>query len=67
MITNTVPNVQLLATLVDFNDEEESEYRFLVDGKHTKYVTVDPGVLPKNDGTFATVLITILPPFPPGD
>jgi predicted Ser/Thr protein kinase len=68
MVTpKTNSNVQLLATLVDSNDEEESEYRFLVDEKHVKYVTVDPGVFPKNDRTFAPVLITMLPPFPPGD
>ncbi|KAL6804000.1 hypothetical protein J3E68DRAFT_422923 [Trichoderma sp. SZMC 28012] len=34
-------NVQLLAVLVDWNDEEEGEYHFLVDGKDTKYVTVE--------------------------
>jgi len=67
MTAKTSTNLQLLATLVDSNDEEESEYRFLVDEKHVKYVTVDPGVLPKNDRTFAPVLIAMLPPFPPGD
>ncbi|KAI0490601.1 hypothetical protein F4859DRAFT_13847 [Xylaria cf. heliscus] len=61
------PNIQILATLVDFNDEEESEYRMLVDNKHVKYITVDPGVFPKDDRTFAPVLIEMLPPFPPGD
>lgn len=66
MIAKTNSNIQLLATLVDFEDEEESEYRFLVDDKHVKYVTVDPGVFPKDDRTFAPVLIAMLPPFPPG-
>ncbi|KAK4040024.1 alpha-galactosidase a precursor [Parachaetomium inaequale] len=60
-------HVQLLAALVDFDDKEESEYRFLVDGRHVKYVTVDPGVLPKDDRTFAPVLLPLLPPFPLGD
>ncbi|GAB0132885.1 hypothetical protein EsDP_00001306 [Epichloe bromicola] len=60
-------NVKLLATLVDINDVDESEYRFLVDEKHVKYVTVDPGVLPKDDRTFAPILIPTLPPFPTGD
>ncbi|KAL6696518.1 hypothetical protein J3F84DRAFT_299583 [Trichoderma pleuroticola] len=60
-------NVQLLAVLVDWDDEEEGEYRFLVDGKDTKYVTVDPGVLPKDNRTFGPILIPLLPPFPPGD
>ncbi|KAK3377295.1 hypothetical protein B0T24DRAFT_666059 [Lasiosphaeria ovina] len=60
-------NVQLLATLVDSDDKEEGEYRFLVDGTHVKYVTVAPGVLPKDDRTFAPVVLAGLPPFPPGD
>ncbi|KYK61638.1 hypothetical protein DCS_02781 [Drechmeria coniospora] len=60
-------NVQLLATLVDFDDEEEGEYRFLIDGKHVKYVTVDPGVLPKDDRTFAPIFLPLLPSFPVGD
>lgn len=60
-------NVQLLATLVDSDDNDESEYRFMVDGKHVKYVTVDPGVLPRDGRTFAPILLATLPPFPPGD
>ncbi|KAI0542037.1 hypothetical protein GGR58DRAFT_510393 [Xylaria digitata] len=60
-------NTQLYrATLVDFNDEEEGEYCVLVDGKHAKYITVDPSDFP-NDRTFAPALIKMLPPFPPGD
>lgn len=66
MTAKTNNNVQLLAVIADFNDEEESEYRFLVEDKHVKYVTVDPGVFPKDDLTFAPVLIPMLPPFPPG-
>ncbi|EHK23712.1 uncharacterized protein TRIVIDRAFT_63870 [Trichoderma virens Gv29-8] len=60
-------NVELLAVLVDWDDEEEGEYRFLVDGKHVKYVTVDPGVIPKDFQTFGPILIPLLPPFPPGE
>jgi hypothetical protein len=60
-------NVQLLTLLVDANDEDDSEYRFLVDGKHVKYVTVASGALPRDDRTFAPVLIPMLPPFPKGD
>lgn len=60
-------NVRLLATLVDPDEDEESEYRFLVDGRHVKYVTVAPSILPKNDRTFAPAVIAGLPPFPPGD
>ena len=60
-------NVQLLTLLVNSSDTDESEYRFLVDGKDVKYVTVDPGVLPKDDRTFAPTLLPALPPFPAGD
>jgi hypothetical protein len=60
-------NVQLLATLVDANDEDESEYRFLVDGTRVKYVTVAPGILPMDDRTFAPAVLAGLPPLPPGD
>lgn len=67
MASDHKSNVQLLVTLVDYQDEDESEYRFLVDEKHVKYVTVDPGVLPKDDRTFAPALLAALPPFPPGN
>ncbi|KAH6982355.1 hypothetical protein BKA56DRAFT_673078 [Ilyonectria sp. MPI-CAGE-AT-0026] len=40
-------NVQLSATLVDSADVDESEYRFLLDGKHVKYVTIVPRCLAK--------------------
>ncbi|KAI0183150.1 hypothetical protein EV127DRAFT_465155 [Xylaria flabelliformis] len=55
MAPRTNTNPENLATLVDFYDVKEGEYRVLVDGKHVKYLTVDP------------VLIEILLPFPPGD
>ncbi|KAH9884599.1 hypothetical protein F4778DRAFT_556882 [Xylariomycetidae sp. FL2044] len=60
-------NVQLLANLVDSDDEEEGEYRFLVDGTHVKYVTVAPGVLPKDDRSFAPAVLAGLPPLPPSN
>lgn len=66
MAFRTNSNVRLLAALVDSDDKEEAEYRFLVDNKHVKYVTVEPGALPKDDRTFAPALIPALPPFPPG-
>ena len=46
----TNSNVQLLTISVDYSDEDDSEYRFMVDGKHVKYITVAPGA----------------PTFPPG-
>ncbi|OIW27480.1 hypothetical protein CONLIGDRAFT_432151 [Coniochaeta ligniaria NRRL 30616] len=60
-------NVQLLATLVDSDDKDESEYRFLIDGTHVKYVTVAPGILPKDDRTFAPAVLAGLPPLPLGN
>lgn len=60
-------NVQVLTLLVDTDDKEDSEYRFLVDGRHVKYVTVAAGSLPKDKRTFGPVLIPLLPPFPAGD
>ncbi|KAI0879221.1 hypothetical protein GGS24DRAFT_486698 [Hypoxylon argillaceum] len=42
-----------MPALVNSSDEEESEYRFLVDDKHVKYITVVPGVFPNDDRTFA--------------
>ena len=57
-------NIQLLATLVDPDDEEEGEYRFLVDGTRVKNVTVAPGTLPKDNRTFAPAVLAGLPSFP---
>nr|AIW00666.1 hypothetical protein [Shiraia sp. slf14] len=66
-MTERNDNVQLLAALVDWDDVEDSEYRFLVDGKDVKYITTAPGIFPKDDRTFAPILIPLLPKFPPGD
>jgi hypothetical protein len=61
-------NVQLLAALVDWDDvEEDSDYRFLVDGKDVKYIKTAPGIFPEDDRTFAPNLIPLLPKFPTGD
>lgn len=60
-------NIQLLATLVDTNHEEDGEHRFLVDGTHVKYFTVAPGILPNDDWTFGPDMLAGLPPLPPGD
>ncbi|KAF2972704.1 hypothetical protein GQX73_g1006 [Xylaria multiplex] len=57
MATNdTTADIQILTLLVDSKDEDESEYRFLINGKDVKYVTVDPGVFPKDDRNFAPIL-----------
>lgn len=65
--TKTTQRVRLLAALVDIDDQEDNEYRFLVDGKHVKYVTMDPGSLAGIDASFEPDLLSVLPEFPPGD
>ncbi|OAA63323.1 Protein kinase-like domain protein [Niveomyces insectorum RCEF 264] len=62
-------NVHLLACLVDDDDADDSDYRFLVDGQHVKYVTTAPGTFrgAEDDRTFAPILLgELLPPFPAG-
>ncbi|KAF4973464.1 hypothetical protein FZEAL_9326 [Fusarium zealandicum] len=60
-------NVRLLAVLADPSEGEQSEYRFLVDDAHVRYVTLDGGLIAPEDRTFAPVLLRRLPVFPPGD
>ncbi|PPJ59147.1 hypothetical protein CBER1_03020 [Cercospora berteroae] len=64
-------HVRLLACSVDEDTSTDSDYRFLLDEKHVKYVTTAAGVFsdrPLTDRTFAPTLIgELLPPFPPGD
>lgn len=59
--------IRLLAAYVDVDDKEESEYRFLIDDKHVKYVTTDPGALAGIDRTFEPDVVRIVPEFPSGD
>ncbi|KAF1840260.1 alpha-galactosidase a precursor [Cucurbitaria berberidis CBS 394.84] len=58
-------DIQLQACLADPDDV--SEYRFLVGGKDIKYITIEPGVIPAEDISFAPALKSSLPIFPPGD
>lgn len=63
-------NVRLLACLVDEDDTSDSDYRFLVDGRHVKYVSTAPGTFrgAEDDRTFEPILLgELLPPFPTGD
>ncbi|KAH9218307.1 hypothetical protein DL95DRAFT_490162 [Leptodontidium sp. 2 PMI_412] len=65
-----MPTIQLLACLVDGDDTSDSDYRFLVDGQHVKYVTTAPGTLAgaEDDRTFVPILLSeLFPPFPTGD
>lgn len=59
--------VCILAALVDEEDEERGQYRFLVDDKHVKYMTTEPGSLPGIDRTFAPDILRTMPEFPPGE
>ncbi|CAG7562597.1 unnamed protein product [Fusarium equiseti] len=63
-------NVRLLACLVDGEDTDDSDYRFLVDEQHVKYITTAPGTFrgAEDDRTFKPVLLgELLPLFPTGD
>ncbi|KAG6094982.1 hypothetical protein E4U30_002883 [Claviceps sp. LM220 group G6] len=63
-------NVRLLACEIDEDDTGDSEYRFLVDGRHVKYVTTAPGAFCgfEDDRTFEPILLSeLFPPFPIGD
>ncbi|KAH6665059.1 hypothetical protein EV126DRAFT_464649 [Verticillium dahliae] len=60
-------NVRLLACLVDEEDIDDSDYRFLVDRQHVKYVTTAPGTFrgAEDCRTFEPILLSqLLPPFP---
>ena len=59
------PSVEVLH--VEADPDDQSEFRILVDGKFTKYLTIDRGVYDVNDMCFAPSLISMLPPLPPGD
>ncbi|KJZ73911.1 hypothetical protein HIM_06804 [Hirsutella minnesotensis 3608] len=63
-------NVRLLACLVDDDDTSDSDYRFLVDGRHVKYVSTAPGTFCgfEDDRTFEPILLgELFPPFPTGN
>ncbi|KAM0425352.1 hypothetical protein ACHAPT_009408 [Fusarium lateritium] len=63
-------NVQLLACLADDDDANDSDYRFLVDEQHVKYISTAPGTFrgAEDDRTFEPILLgELLPPFPTGD
>jgi hypothetical protein len=64
-------NVRLVACLVDDDDTNDSDYRFLVNGQHVKYMSTTPGTFrgAEDDRTFEPInlLGELLPPFPIGD
>jgi hypothetical protein len=58
-------NVVLLQAEVDENDQ--SFFRLLIDGRIIKFVTVEPGLYTAEDICFGPSLISLLPDLPPGD
>lgn len=63
-------NVRLLACLVDEDDTDSSDYRFLLDSQHVKYVITAPGTFrgAEDDRTFEPILLgSLFPCFPVGD
>ncbi|PLB48397.1 hypothetical protein P170DRAFT_477012 [Aspergillus steynii IBT 23096] len=55
----------LLQAEVDENDQ--SFFRLLVDGRSIKYITVEPGIYSFEDMCFEPSLVSVLPELPPGD
>ncbi len=60
-------NVEILNQCIDPEDNTPSYYRMLVDRKHFKYITIDPGIYDVDDLCFQPILLEKLPPFPAGD
>lgn len=57
-----MPDIRLLDASVD--DETVSDLRILIDSRHIKYITVDPGVYDIDTMCFEPYLIPALPPLP---
>ena len=59
--------IEVLNQEVDPEDKTPSIYRLLVNKKHIKYVTIDPGIYEVDDLCFPPILVEKLPAFPDGD
>ncbi|KAL1855041.1 hypothetical protein Plec18170_004455 [Paecilomyces lecythidis] len=59
------PKIELLQAEVD--EDDQSFFRLLVDGKSIKYLTIDPGLYTTEDMCFDPSLTSLLPDFPHGD
>lgn len=57
--------VELLQAEVDENDQ--SFFRLLVDGRTIKYITIEPGMYNADDMCFGPSLLSLLPHIPTGD
>ncbi|TKA23430.1 hypothetical protein B0A50_07306 [Salinomyces thailandicus] len=61
------PKTRVLQACIDDDDGDESYFRVLINGVAIKYITIPPGIFSVDDMCFSPVLMTLLPPFPPGD
>ncbi|KAF2823775.1 alpha-galactosidase A precursor [Ophiobolus disseminans] len=59
------PHVQVLHSSVD--PESESEFRFLVNAKHFKYISIAAGLYSLDEMCSSPSLVELLPQFPSGD
>ncbi|GIK06763.1 hypothetical protein Aspvir_002414 [Aspergillus viridinutans] len=65
MSQNPQRKIELLQAEADENDQ--SFFRLLVDGRAIKYITIEPGIYSVEDMCFGPSLVSLLPDFPPGD
>ncbi|RAK99353.1 alpha-galactosidase A precursor [Aspergillus ibericus CBS 121593] len=59
------PRIDLLQAEVDENDQ--SFFRLLVDGRSIKYITIEPGIYSAEDMCFGPSLISMMPELPSGN
>ncbi len=59
--------VEILNQEIDPQDKTPSYYRILVNRKHIKHVTIDPGIYNVDDLCFPPIPVEKLPPLPKGD
>ena len=59
--------IELLHASVDPDNQVESEFRILVDGRSFKYITIDPGLYEPDDMCFGPAFVSLLPPLPDKD
>jgi hypothetical protein len=51
----------------EVDEDDESHFRFLIDGLHVKYVTIDASLYSIEEMTFRPTFVPMLSTFPPGD
>jgi predicted Ser/Thr protein kinase len=65
MSHNPQKKIELLQAEAEENDQ--SFFRLLVDGRAIKYITIEPGLYSVEDMCFGPSLVSLLPELPPGD